>query len=142
MASKIRLSEALVNGDLKTSKNTGDLRPQEISAIQILVNSSGLDVFITGSAAKGQRRAIDSDLPLAVFGGSKKDTKSDIDYVVKIGLGDKANRLPFPDVDSSWGVREVDYINLSSGPTILFRPYADPILIEGSGRLYLDDTTN
>lgn len=133
------LNRGLVKGLFDISeKDRGDLSPMEVSAIQHLVDIFGHSVFIVGSAAKGKRRAVGSDLPLAVFGGGKKGTKSDIDYVVKTGRGDLASRFPFPDMDSSWGVREVDYINLSNGPTIIFSPFLKPLKIQGEGLLYID----
>lgn len=133
------ITEGLATGLLEVShQNIGDLQPQEIATIQQLVDLFGHNVFIIGSAAKARRRFIGSQLPLAVFGGSKSNTKSDIDYVVKSGLGDDANNFLFPDLDSSWGVRDVDYINLSSSPAIMFRPFLEPIIIKGFGRFYLN----
>lgn len=132
------LQEGLVSGLISVSSSLGDLRSNEVMQIQAAVDALGHNLYVIGSAAQARRRNVDTDLPLAVFGGSKKDTKSDIDYIVKDGLGDVASALQLPDIDSSWGVREVDYINLSSSPAIMFRPQSEPLLIEGHGRFLLD----
>lgn len=115
----------------------GDLRPEEIQQIQNEVNRSRIQIIIVGSAANSLRRNIDTDFPLAVFGGSKKYTKSDIDYVVKIGSEDAATLLSLPDMDRSWGVRGVNYINLDKGPIIVFNPNQVPVFITGAGRFEL-----
>lgn len=120
---------------LAHSVQLGDLRPSEINAIQERVDSLDFDVLVVGSAAKGQRRHIGSDLPLG--GASKTGTRSDIDYVVKDGLDDLATQAGLPEVDPGYGVRGVSYINLDKGPAILFRPHMAPELLAGHGRLPL-----
>lgn len=116
----------------------GDLTPSEIAKIQAAADHLGADLYVVGSAAKGARRNAGSDLPLAQFGGSKSGTRSDIDYAVKTGLDDAASALRLPDMDSSWGVRGVDYLNLSSSPAIRFSPGKAPEVLSGNGRLYLE----
>ena len=94
---------------------------------------------IVGSAAKGARRGVGSDLPLAEFGGAKAGTRSDIDYAVRNGYDDAASALDLPDVDPSWGVRGVDYLNLDNSPAIRFSPGRAPEYLEqGGGRLTFD----
>lgn len=120
-----------------TAARLGDLRPEEIARIQAAADELGADLYVVGSAAKGTRRNVDTDLPLAEFGGTKANTRSDIDYVTSPLYDDAADALDLPDLDSSWGVRGVDYITLDKGPVIRFRPDAAPEVIEGTGRLML-----
>lgn len=119
----------------------GDLSPTEIARIQAAADELGADIYVVGSAAKGTRRNVDTDLPLADFGGSKAGTKSDIDYVVanRSGLDDAADALDLPDNDPSFGVRGLDYITLDSSPAIRFSPGRTPEVLEGTGRLPLVD---
>lgn len=130
-------SEAL-SFTTSTGKKLGDLLPKEIEEIQKRADSLGIDIFVVGSAAKGQRRGIGSNLPLSVFGGTKQNTRSDIDYAVRDGFDELASKSGLPDVDPSFGVRGVNYINLKNGPIILFSPGKKPMLIEGKGRLNLE----
>lgn len=116
----------------------GDLRPAEIARIQAAADELGADLYVVGSAAKGARRNVDTDLPLAEFGGAKAGTRSDIDYAVRNGLDDAASELDLPDMDGSWGVRGVDYLNLDSSPAIRFSPGQPPTYLSGGGRLNLD----
>lgn len=136
---KNTINYGLAAGLVQISENNiGDLKPNEAQEIQRIVDLLGFEVFILGSAAKGKRRFIGTDLPLSIFGKSKKGTRSDIDYAVKKGLGDLTNNFQFPDIDSMWGVREIEFVNLSNSPAIIFRPSLKPIYIYGSGRFYLD----
>jgi hypothetical protein len=133
-----RSEHGIAGAAAKTGKEAlGDLRPQEISQIQRAANELGSDIYVTGSAARGARRGVGSDLPLAGFGESKKGTKSDIDYAVKRGADDTADKLDLPDKDKSFGVRGVDFINLDKGPVIRFSPGKPPEVINGSGKLPL-----
>lgn len=117
----------------------GDLRPSEIARIQAAADELGESIYVVGSAAKGARRNVDTDLPLAGFGGSKAGTRSDIDYAVRNGIDDVANELDLPDVDPSFGVRGIDYLNLDNSPAIRFSPGRAPELLgQGGGRIDLD----
>jgi hypothetical protein len=116
----------------------GDLRPSEIAQIQAAVEELGTDLYVVGSAAKGMRRNVDTDLPLAQFGGSKAGTRSDIDYAVKSGFDDAATALDLPDMDPSWGVRGVDFLTLDNSPAIRFSPGREPEFLNGTGRIMLD----
>jgi hypothetical protein len=100
----------------------GDLRPHEIYRIQRAADKLDADVFVVGSAAKGARRNVGTDLPLHEFGTPKAGTRSDIDYAVVTGLDEKAGALGLPDGDATFGVLSVDYINLKSSPAIKFSP--------------------
>ena len=116
----------------------GDLTPSEVSRIQAAADRLGSDIYVVGSAAKGERRGIGTDLPIGGFGTSKSGTRSDIDYVVRDGVDDRANRLDLPDVDPGFGVRGVDYINLDASPAVRFSPGRPPELLGGGGRLDLN----
>jgi hypothetical protein len=116
----------------------GDLRPEEVAKIQQAADTLGQDIYVLGSAAKGERRGVGTDLPLGQYGKSKAGTRSDIDYAVKNGHDDKADALGLPDVDGSFGVRGVDYINLNNSPAIKFSPGKPPeYLPQGGGRIPL-----
>ncbi len=121
-----------------TTTVLGDLRPHEIARIQAAADELGHDLYVVGSAAKGARRNVDTDLPLAQFGGTKAGTRSDIDYAVRADLDDLANQLDLPDVDGSWGVRGVDFLNLDNSPAIRFSPGRAPEFLDGAGRFTLD----
>lgn len=121
-----------------TTAVLGDLRPSEIARIQAAADQLGADLYVVGSAAKGARRNIDTDLPFANFGGAKTGTRSDIDYVVRTDLDDVANGLDLPDIDPNFGVRGVGWITLDNSPAIRFSPGRAPEVLEGTGRLTLD----
>jgi RHS repeat-associated protein len=55
----------------------GDLTAQEVAQIQKVVDESGRPIEVVGSAAKGTRRGVGSDLPM----GKGPGTQSDIDYI-------------------------------------------------------------
>lgn len=132
------VSGAAVASPAAQAARLGDLRPDEIARIQAAADTLGEDLYVVGSAAKGARRNVGSDLPLAEFGGTKAGTRSDIDYAIRNGADDAASALDLPDVDSSWGVRGVDYLNLDNSPAIRFSPGRAPELLSGGGRLNLD----
>lgn len=129
---------AVAGGAVAAGVRLGDLNPAEVAKIQSAAETLGADLYVVGSAAKGARRNVGSDLPLAEFGGSKVGTRSDIDYAVKNGLDDAASKLDLPDMDSSWGVRGVDYLNLDNSPAIRFSSGQPPEVLTGGGRLNLD----
>lgn len=122
-----------------SEKKLGDLLPAEIAEIQKRTDELNIDLFVVGSAARGKRRHIGSTLPIGGFGGSKAETRSDIDYAVKNGLDDIESLANLPSIDPAFGVRGVDSINLNKGPIILFSPKQRPLVIEGKGRLMLGD---
>lgn len=128
---------AQLNISLRPSESFGDLDKNEVAMIQAAVDSFGHPLYVTGSAARSERRGKGTDLPLGEFGKPKDGTKSDIDYAVANGLDERGNTLKLPDVDASFAVRGVDYLNLDKGPVIRFRPHMPPDIITGSGRLYL-----
>ncbi len=130
---------APVGAGAAAAVRVGDLTADEMVQIQAAANRLGDDIYVVGSAARGERRHVGSDLPLARFGGGKDGTRSDIDYAVRLDLDDAANRLSLPDVDPSFGVRGLDYLNLDSGPAIRFSPNRAPAYVEGTGRHWLTE---
>jgi len=120
----------------KKSQKLGDLREDEIQKIQKVSDESGEDIYVVGSAARGERREVGSDLPLGEFGDSKVGTRSDIDYAVRSGADDAMSNAGLPNMDKSFGVRGVDYINTDSGPAIRFSPGQEPeFLPQGGGKI-------
>lgn len=68
----------------------GDLTSGEVGQIQGVVDSAGRPLNVVGSAARGARRGIGSDVPI----GKGAGTRSDIDYVVPPGRSHSLS--PFP----------------------------------------------
>ena len=54
----------------------GDLTETEIVRIRSVVDRAGRPIDVVGSAARGERRGVGSDLPI----GEGPGTRSDIDY--------------------------------------------------------------
>jgi hypothetical protein len=106
----------------------GDLTPAEIRQIQGVVNEAGRPLEVVGSAARGGRRGIGTDLPI----GKGPGTRSDIDYLVPHGS------LPhyettglyknLPDLDRIIPGAHNPYI----GPAIRLEPWADPFFVPGA----------
>lgn len=126
-----------VPGAVGAGARLGDLTPNEIARIQAAADRFGNDIYVVGSAAKGARRNVGTDLPLGQFGRAKNGTRSDIDYAVRNGLDDHPALRGLPDVDPSFGVRGVDYLNLPNSPAIRFSPGRPPTLIRGDHPLTL-----
>lgn len=136
----VNATKSLFGAGTATTRVLGDLRPFEINAIQNAANIAKEDIWVTGSAAKGLRRNLDSDLPLGTFGQSKVGTRSDIDYAVRTSADDYVNglNLGLPDVDPGFGIRGLDYINLNSSPAIRFSPFKPPEFFpQGGGQIFL-----
>jgi RHS repeat-associated protein len=69
---------ALVAGrSARTAASLGDLTVGEVRQIQTVVNEAGRPLEVVGSAARGARRGVGTDLPL----GKGPGTRSDIDFV-------------------------------------------------------------
>ena len=97
----------------------GDLTPQEIQQIQRVVDDAGRPMEVVGSAARGERRGIGTNLPF----GKGDGTRSDIDYMTHYQY------MPFfmnrqhslPNIDPRTGV--IGGIgNPHQGPVIRFEP--------------------
>ncbi len=63
-----------VSGSPLATKNTGDLTKAEIKQIQGVVNEAGRPLEVVGSAAKGTRRGVGSNLPIGKGPGTRSDT--------------------------------------------------------------------
>jgi RHS repeat-associated protein len=110
-------------GDASAASGLGDLTAGETAAIQSTVDQAGRPLEVVGSAARGERRAAGSKLPI----GKGQGTRSDIDYLVPPGSRSYyqglQNGLPAIDPNSGllFGVH-----NPFIGPAIRFEPGAQP----------------
>jgi hypothetical protein len=101
----------------------GDLTNGEVKAIQSVVNRAGRPLDVVGSAARGARRGVGTDLPI----GKGPGTQSDIDYATHPAnlpyFQDDVGDLPLIDPDTGIipGVGNPYY-----GPYIRFEPGATP----------------
>lgn len=115
-----------------SSRRLGDLRPEEVLAIQRVVDQmpSGAELIVGGSAARSARRNVGrEDLPF----GKGPNMRSDIDYYVS---DRDLKRVPagLPGVDPAHGVMPMDsYLEwvVRSNPRIVFRPHQSPEFHEG-----------
>ena len=101
----------------------GDLRRFEIDAIQKVVDDAGRPLEVVGSAAKGNRRGIGSELPI----GKGNGTKSDIDYISHPTYLKYFNGLQekLPSIDPKTGIIPGG-TNPFIGPGISFEPGTKP----------------
>jgi len=98
---------------------TGDLTPDETKKIQETVNEVGEDLYVVGSAAKGTRRNVGSNVPI----GKGDDLKSDIDYVTtSLDAKKKFDEANLPDIDTSHGVLSRRKGPKPKLPNIQFKP--------------------
>jgi RHS repeat-associated protein len=97
------------------AKRTGDLTKAEIKQIQNVVNEAGRPLEVVGSAAKGTRRGVGSNLPV----GKGSGTKSDIDVLIPPSSKDhfKGVTGKLPDADVNIGTA-----NPHIGTSIRFEP--------------------
>jgi RHS repeat-associated protein len=100
----------------------GDLTIGEINAIQAEVNSAGRPLEVIGSAARGTRRGIGSDLPI----GKGPGTMSDIDYITAPSSLRYFSNNNLPLLDIKTGIIP-GHGNPSIGPFIRFEPYSRPV---------------
>src|SRR5262249_19733310 len=103
----------------------GDLTPDEIKAIQTTVDQAGRPLEVVGSAAKGVRRGVGTELPI----GKGEGTRSDIDYLVPHGSFPYYNGLEggLPSLDPGGIIGGIH--NPFMGPAIRFEPGADPFFV-------------
>jgi RHS repeat-associated protein len=75
---KLGLAAPLATGGAScpTKSGLGDLTNQEVGQIQRTVNEAQRPLEVVGSAARGERRGVGTDLPI----GKGPGTRSDIDY--------------------------------------------------------------
>jgi hypothetical protein len=103
----------------------GDLTNGEVRTIQGIVNQAGRPLDVVGSAARGLRRGVGTDLPI----GKGPGTKSDIDFMVahsNVAFFEKTGLYKeLPDLDKIIpGVP-----NPFDGPSIRFEPFTRPYFI-------------
>jgi RHS repeat-associated protein len=111
----------LTNGG--SASGLGDLTNHEVNSIQKTVDDAGRPVEVVGSAAKGTRRGVGTDLPI----GKGPGTRSDIDYI------SHPTHLPYlmdfqhglPGIDPQTGIVP-GVSNPYLGPSIRFEPGAAP----------------
>jgi hypothetical protein len=105
----------------------GDLTAVEVEKIQSVVERAGRPLEVVGSAAKGARRGVGTDLPL----GKGPGTRSDIDYLVPPASASHFSglspQLPGIDVDGFIVGTQNPFI----GPAIRFEPGTAPRLVPG-----------
>jgi len=99
-----------------------------VRAIQDTVDQAGRPLDVVGSAARGERRGLGTDLPL----GKGPGTRSDIDYLVPHGS------VPFYESTGLYkNLPDLDQIiagvhNPFAGPSVRFEPFADPFFVPGA----------
>jgi hypothetical protein len=99
----------------------GDLTIGEVNQIQKVVNEAGRPLEVVGSAARGTRRGLGSNLPL----GKGEGTKSDIDYITHHQYLPRFMEIQgkLPSLDPETGVNP-GVSNPFQGPSIRFEPGA------------------
>ncbi|MGO9919697.1 MAG: hypothetical protein ACLQIB_34015 [Isosphaeraceae bacterium] len=105
----------------------GDLTPQEVQEIQSVVDEAGRPLEVVGSAARGTRRGVGTDLPVGKNVGT---TRSDIDYLVSSGSAPYYRSIQgkLPSLDPKGGMVPGTH-NPYQGPGIRFEPHAPPTFI-------------
>jgi hypothetical protein len=123
LARYIRLAEVV--GE---ERAFGDLTVSEIDAILNIVNEAGRPLDVVGSAARGTRRGIGTDLPI----GKGPGTRSDIDYLFGYVSAPYFSELQWrlPSIDREPGGGVVGGIfNPHMGPSVRFEPGVPPYFI-------------
>ncbi len=141
VASAVAGSTGLVRGGLRALLGTirtrgaaegasglGDLSLAEVRQIQGVVHEAGRPLEVVGSAARGARRGIGSDLPI----GKGLGTRSDIDYLIPHGSLPYYDGLDggLPSLDQRGVIPGIH--NPLIGPAIRFEPGIDPYLVPGA----------
>ncbi|MFD1297472.1 RHS repeat-associated core domain-containing protein [Lysobacter gummosus] len=109
----------------------GDLTVSEARQIQRVVNSAQRPLEVVGSAAKGLRRNIGTELPF----GKGPGTRSDIDYIASPSSLPNFNPLQgrLPSIDPKTGIFPGRH-NPNMGPGIRFEPGAKPCSVSECGQ--------
>jgi len=110
-----------------TASGLGDLTNGEVAQIQGVVDEAGRPLEVAGSAARGARRGVGSDLPI----GKGPGTQSDIDYLIPPGSTSYYRGLEggLPEMDAGGPIPGTH--NPFIGPSIRFEPGASPRYIPG-----------
>jgi hypothetical protein len=108
----------------------GDLTIAEVRQIQSVVNQAGRPLEVVGSAARGTRRGIGTDLPI----GKGPGTRSDIDFLAVPSSNPYFRGLEsqLPSLDPLTGIIP-GAGNKFIGPVIRFEPGVSPSFIPGVG---------
>jgi hypothetical protein len=105
----------------------GDLTKAEVKEIQKIVDEAGRPLEVVGSAARGERRGIGTNLPI----GKPPGTRSDIDYAISHSSIEHFEKtdlyLKLPSIGSH-GIVGGGH-NPFMGPGIRFEPGAKPCFI-------------
>jgi hypothetical protein len=132
------------------SKKLGDLTPDEVRQIQRVVDDlqgqidaelgpgvGDAELSVVGSAARGERRGVGTDLPIGHDPpGAPGTTRSDIDYVAPRSLEDffqsgfatPDEQLPQRSLPGFHDFQGTPFFgDPRPGPSILFRPGQDPV---------------
>ncbi len=107
----------------------GDLTPAERAQIQRSVDEVERPLWVVGSAARGTRRGIGTNLPI----GKGPGTRSDIDYLVSsvnIWYFTEEVERRLPSIDPAHGVI-LGVHESFMGPGIRFEPFRNPFFIPG-----------
>ncbi len=106
----------------------GDLTKAEAEQIQKVVDKAGRPAEVVGSAAKGTRRGVGTDLPI----GKGAGTRSDIDVLVGPSSRGHFKGLDnqLPSIDPKSGIITGTH-NPHIGPAIRFEPGAAPRSVPG-----------
>ena len=104
----------------------GDLTLPEVQQIQAVVDEAGRPLEVVGSAARGERRGIGTDLPI----GKGDEGRSDIDYLIPHGSAYHYEGLyeSLPSIDPKGGPM-FGVHNPFIGPAIRFEPGAAPYFV-------------
>jgi RHS repeat-associated protein len=118
----------VIGGAAGGGSRLGDLTAREVRQIQSVVNQAGRPLEVPGSAARGTRRGVGTDLPI----GKGYGTRSDIDYLVPPSSGSYFRGLEsgLPSLDPRSGIIP-GVGNPFIGPVIRFEPGTSPIFIPG-----------
>ena len=127
-ASMLQQMRAEIGVAQRLRAGLGDLTSAEVRQIQGVVDRAGRPLEVVGSAARGSRRGVGTDLPM----GKGPGTRSDIDYLVP-----PSSRQYFtgfesqlPSLDPASGIIPGVH-NPYIGPAIRFEPEAIPFLVPG-----------
>lgn len=110
----------------KAASGLGDLTRAEVGQIQNVVDEAGRPLDVVGSAARGERRNVGSDLPIGKGAGSRSDTDFTTAGANRGNFEGLEGRLPNTDPRTPIlrGTPE------SGNPSVRFEPNTPPRMIE------------
>ena len=129
IAATIARAAGVIGKGNRVADGLGDLTRSEVDQIQGVVDEAGRPLEVVGSAARGERRGVGTDLPV----GKGPGTRSDIDYTTANSNMDNfdgiADQLPGR---GDHGILRGS-TDPSQGPGIRFEPGQKPTCIPGNG---------